>query len=58
MDQNWYRRLFAVKNGTLVFGIYKFDIETFKREQREFVNLLAGMFGMIRKPLADNPKVE
>jgi uncharacterized protein (TIGR02391 family) len=32
--------------------------ETDKGEQRGFVNLLIGLFGTIRNPLAHNPKIE
>jgi uncharacterized protein (TIGR02391 family) len=32
--------------------------ETDKGEQRGFVNLLIGLFGTIRNPIAHNPKVE
>jgi uncharacterized protein (TIGR02391 family) len=49
---------FAAKNGSPMFVINAFDTETLKGEQRGFVNLLLGLFGMIRNPLAHNPKVE
>jgi len=32
--------------------------DTDRGEQRGFVNLLTGLFGTIRNPLAHNPKVE
>ena len=32
--------------------------ETDRGEQRGFANLLVGLFGTIRNPLAHNPKVE
>lgn len=49
---------FAVKNGSPMFVINAFDTETLKGEQRGFINLLVGLFGMIRNPLAHNPRVE
>lgn len=49
---------FAAKNGSPMLVINAFDTETLKGEQRGFVNLLVGLFGMIRNPIAHNPRVE
>lgn len=43
---------------TPILAINPLNTETDKGEQRGFVNLLVGMFGIIRNPLAHNPKVE
>jgi uncharacterized protein (TIGR02391 family) len=44
------------KNPTL--AINSLSTETEKGEQRGFANLLVGLFGTIRNPLAHNPKIE
>jgi uncharacterized protein (TIGR02391 family) len=41
-----------------VLAINQLVTETDKGEQRGFINLLTGLFGTIRNPLAHNPKVE
>ncbi len=41
-----------------LLAINPLSTETDKGEQRGFVNLLVGLFGVIRNPLAHNPKVE
>lgn len=46
------------KNIDPVLAINKLATETDKGEQRGFVNLLVGLFGTIRNPLAHNPKIE
>lgn len=47
---------FAGKSPILV--INNFKTETDRGEQRGFTNLVVGLFGTIRNPLAHNPKVE
>jgi uncharacterized protein (TIGR02391 family) len=49
---------FSQSNTGPVLAINQFITETDKGEQRGFVNLLSGLFGTIRNPLAHNPKVE
>jgi uncharacterized protein (TIGR02391 family) len=46
------------KNKSPVLAINNLSTETDESEQRGFVNLLIGLFGTIRNPLAHNPKVE
>ena len=46
------------KNCSPVLAINPLKTETEQGEQRGFVNLLIGLFGTIRNPLAHNPKVE
>ncbi len=41
-----------------VLAINSLATETDKGEQRGFINLLGGLFGTIRNPIAHNPKVE
>jgi uncharacterized protein (TIGR02391 family) len=41
-----------------LLAINTFATETDKGEQRGFANLLVGLFGTIRNPLAHNPKIE
>jgi uncharacterized protein (TIGR02391 family) len=48
---------FALKGGPLI-AINGLATETDQGEQRGFCNLLIGLFGTIRNPLAHNPKVE
>jgi uncharacterized protein (TIGR02391 family) len=43
---------------TPLLAINDLSTETAKGEQRGFANLLVGLFGTIRNPLAHNPKVE
>ena len=46
------------KTKTPILAINNLVTETDEGEQRGFVNLLIGLFGTIRNPLAHNPKVE
>jgi len=46
------------KSGTPVLAINSLTTETHKGEHRGFVNLLNGLFGTIRNPLAHHPKLE
>lgn len=41
-----------------LFAINPLTTETERGEQRGFVNLLTGLYGTIRNPLAHNPKIE
>ena len=41
-----------------ILAINDFETETDRGEQRGFTNLVVGLFGTIRNPLAHNPKVE
>jgi uncharacterized protein (TIGR02391 family) len=41
-----------------ILAINSLVSETEKGEQRGFANLLIGLFGTIRNPLAHNPKIE
>jgi uncharacterized protein (TIGR02391 family) len=49
---------FGVKYGDPLLAINAFDTETLKGEQRGFVSLLKGLYGMIRNPLAHGPRIE
>lgn len=46
------------KAGAPILVINTYDSETLQGEQRGFVNLLKGLYGTIRNPLAHNPKIE
>lgn len=46
------------KNCQPILALNPLQTETDKGEQRGFVNLLIGLFGTIRNPLAHNPKIE
>ena len=46
------------KEGLPPLAINGLVTETERGEQRGFVNLVVGLFGTIRNPLAHNPKVE
>jgi uncharacterized protein (TIGR02391 family) len=46
------------QGGSPILGINSLVTETEKGEQRGFANLLTGLFGTIRNPLAHTPKVE
>jgi len=46
------------KSGVPLLAINPLTTETDKGEQRGFVNLLIGLFGVIRNPLAHNAKIE
>lgn len=53
------QRAFAVsKDGTPLLAINSLSTETDRGEQRGFVNLVVGLFGTVRNPLAHNPKLE
>lgn len=49
---------FGMTHGTPLFAINRLSTETLKGEQRAFVSLLTGLYGMIRNPLAHEPKIE
>jgi len=52
-------QVFGFKEGTFpILAINPLSTETQKGEQRGFVNLLKGLFGIIRNPLAHDPKIE
>jgi len=51
------QQAFSLSSGPLL-AINPLVTETEKGEQRGFVNLLIGLFGTIRNPLAHNPKTE
>ncbi|MFZ0931452.1 MAG: TIGR02391 family protein [Syntrophobacteraceae bacterium] len=46
------------KSGVPILAINKLATETDKGEQRGLANLLIGLFGTIRNPVAHNPKIE
>ncbi len=46
------------KNNSPVLAINSLVTETEQGEHRGFVNLLKGLYGVIRNPLAHNPKIE
>jgi uncharacterized protein (TIGR02391 family) len=50
------QQAFALDGGPLAINALATDTD--KGEQRGFVNLLTGLFGTIRNPLAHNPKIE
>lgn len=53
------QRAFALsKEGPPLLAINTLQTETERGEQRGFVNLVVGLFGTVRNPLAHNPKVE
>jgi uncharacterized protein (TIGR02391 family) len=41
-----------------LLAINPLDTETLRGEQRGFVNMLVGLFGMVRNPVAHEPKIE
>jgi len=49
---------FALSGTGPILAINSLSSETEKGEQRGFANLLIGLFGTIRNPLAHNPKIE
>lgn len=49
---------FGTKYGPPLLAINALDTETLRGEQRGFVNLVKGLYGTIRNPLAHDPKVE
>jgi uncharacterized protein (TIGR02391 family) len=53
------QQAFALGKGVSpILAINNLATETDEGEQRGFVNLLVGLFGTIRNPLAHNPKIE
>ncbi len=46
------------KSGSPILAINSLTTETELGEQRGFINLLKGLYGVIRNPLAHNPKIE
>lgn len=46
------------KSGSPILSINSLATETELGEQKGFVNLLKGLYGVIRNPLAHNPKIE
>ena len=48
----------AERRQSPALAINSLQSDTDRGEQRGFVNLLTGLFGTIRNPLAHNPKVE
>jgi uncharacterized protein (TIGR02391 family) len=49
---------FGMRDGPPLLAINRLDTESLRGEQRGFVNLLKGLYGTIRNPLAHNPRVE
>lgn len=49
---------FGLKTRPPILAINSLTTDTDEGEQRGFINLLVGLFGTIRNPLAHNPKVE
>jgi uncharacterized protein (TIGR02391 family) len=49
---------FGMRDGRPLLAINRLDSESTKGEQRGFVNLLIGLYGTIRNPLAHNPRAE
>jgi uncharacterized protein (TIGR02391 family) len=53
------QQTFAIgADGNPILAINSLRTETERGEQRGFVNLVVGLFGVIRNPLAHNPKIE
>ncbi len=46
------------RSGQPVLAINALDTETRRGEQRGFVNLLVGLYGTVRNPLAHDPKID
>jgi uncharacterized protein (TIGR02391 family) len=46
------------KSGHPRLAVNQFDTDTLRGEQRGFVSLLKGLYGMVRNPLAHEPKME
>jgi uncharacterized protein (TIGR02391 family) len=46
------------QTGFPLLAISSLETETLRGEQRGFVNMLIGLFGMIRNPIAHEPKIE
>jgi uncharacterized protein (TIGR02391 family) len=49
---------FGMRDGPPLLAINRLDTESLEGEQRGFMNLLKGLYGTIRNPLAHNPRVE
>jgi len=49
---------FGMRDGPPLLAINRLDTESLEGEQRGFMNLLKGLYGIIRNPLAHNPKLE
>ena len=49
---------FGQKHGPPLLAINSLTTETLRGEQNGFMNLLKGLYGAIRNPLAHDPKVE
>ena len=53
------QRAFGLNKDSLpVLAINSLETETERGEQRGFINLLVGVFGTVRNPLAHSPKIE
>lgn len=52
------QQAFGLAGGPPLLAINSLATETDKGEQRGFANLLIGLFGAIRNPLAHNPRIE
>lgn len=49
---------FGMRDGPPLLAINNIDTESLEGEQRGFINLLKGLYGTIRNPLAHNSKIE
>ena len=49
---------FGMRDGPPLVAINRLDTESLEGEQRGFMNLLTGLYGTIRNPLAHNPRLE
>ena len=49
---------FGMNSGAPLLAISALDTDTLRGEQRGFMNLLKGLYGTIRNPLAHEPKTE
>ncbi len=56
--QDLVHAAFGMRDGPPLLAINKLDTESLEGEQRGFVNLLKGLYGTIRNPMAHNPRVE
>jgi uncharacterized protein (TIGR02391 family) len=52
------QKAFGMRHGGPLLVINLFETETQKGEQNGFMNLLKGLYGTIRNPLAHDPKIE
>jgi len=48
----------GMRDGPPLIAINRLDTESLQGEQRGFMNLLKGLYGTIRNPLAHNPRLE